>query len=111
MTLSAAKVKAAKWTITAHNVEGLQSLRAIIGPIGYETKKKHPNLSAINAVDGSNCLTVQEQDLICVVDLITMTTYFIVTAPLMTKELTLAKSLLGHPTISSVYLMTRLADN
>jgi hypothetical protein len=71
MTPSAAKVKAAKWTITAHNVEGLQSLglRAIIGPIGYGIKKKHPNPSAIDTVDGSNRLTVQEQDLIRVVDL------------------------------------------
>jgi hypothetical protein len=36
----------------------------VVGRVGYGVKKKHPNLSAINANDGSNRLTVQEQDLI-----------------------------------------------
>lgn len=69
MTLSISKVKAAKWTITAKSVEGFESLRAVIGRIGYGVKKRHPNLAALTATDGSNRLTVQEQDIINVIDL------------------------------------------
>jgi hypothetical protein len=44
MTLSISKVKAAKWTITATSVEGFESLRAVIGRIGYGVKKGTPIL-------------------------------------------------------------------
>ena len=69
MTLSVGRQISTKWTITARNIEGFESLRSVIGRIGYGVKKKHPNLSAINATDGSNRMSVQEQDLIHIVDL------------------------------------------
>jgi hypothetical protein len=69
MTLSVAKSKATKWTITAKNVDGFEAIRSVIGRIGYGVKKKHPNLSSLSANDGSNRLTVQEQDTIHIVDL------------------------------------------
>ncbi len=69
MTLSVAKTKSTKWSITAINVDGFEAFRSVIGRIGYGIKKKHPNIPAINSNDGSNRLTIQEQDLIHNVDL------------------------------------------
>jgi hypothetical protein len=71
LTLSIAKVKSTKWTVTANTIKGFESLRRVIGRIGYGVQKWHPNLAASTATDGSNCCTVQvqEQDLIHVVDL------------------------------------------
>ena len=69
LTLSIAKVKSTKWTITANSIEGFDSLRRVVGRIGFGVKKRHPTLAALTANDGSNRLTVQEQDLIHIVDL------------------------------------------
>jgi hypothetical protein len=62
-------VKSTKWTVTANTIEGFESLRRVIGRIGYGVQKWHPNSAASTATDGSNCCTVQEHDLIHVVDL------------------------------------------
>lgn len=64
LTLLVDKAICTRYAITARNVSGFDALRAVVGRVGYGVKKKHPNLSAINANDGSNRLTVQEQDLI-----------------------------------------------
>jgi hypothetical protein len=64
LTLSVDKAICTRYAITARNVSGFDALRAMVGRVGYGVKKKHPNLSAIDANDGSNRLTVQEQDLI-----------------------------------------------
>jgi hypothetical protein len=69
MTLSVDKVKCTRWAISAKNVDGFQAMRSIIGRVGFGVKKKHPNLSAIQRNDGSNRLTIQEHDLIHIVDL------------------------------------------
>jgi hypothetical protein len=69
MTLSVAKSKATKWTITTKNVDGFVAICSVIGRIGYGIKKKHPNLSLLTANNGSNRLTVQEQDTIHIIDL------------------------------------------
>jgi hypothetical protein len=69
LKLSIAKVKSTKWTITANSTEGFDSLQRVIGRIGIGVKKWHPTLAAFSDHDGSNRLTVQEQDLIHLVDL------------------------------------------
>jgi hypothetical protein len=63
LTLSIAKVKSTKWTITANSTKGFDSLRRVIGRIGIGVKKRHPTLAALSANDGS------KQDLIHLVDL------------------------------------------
>jgi hypothetical protein len=67
LTLSVNKIKCTRYAVTARNVEGFDALRTVIGRVGYGVKKKHPNMSAIEANNGSNRLTVQEHDLIHVV--------------------------------------------
>jgi hypothetical protein len=69
LTLSVDKVNCTRYVITAKNVDGFDVVRSIIGRVGCGVKKKHPNLGAINKNDGSNRLTIQEHDLIHIVDL------------------------------------------
>jgi hypothetical protein len=67
LTLSVNKINCTRYAITARNVAGFDALSAVIGRVGFGIKKKHPNLSAIEANDGSNRLTVQQHDLVHVV--------------------------------------------
>ena len=69
LTLSVARTTTKKFTVVAKDVAGFEVLRSLITRIGLGVKKRHPKLSTIEARDGSNIRTVQEQDTIHVVDI------------------------------------------
>ena len=69
MTLSIGKADTVKWIVRAEDIDGFKAMRTVMSNVGYGVKKRHPTLSALYATDGSNCLTVQEQDTIHLVDI------------------------------------------
>ena len=69
LSLSVARSTTKKFTVVAKDIAGFEALRSLITRIGLGVKKRHPKLSTIEARDGSNILTVQEQDTIHVVDI------------------------------------------
>lgn len=68
LTLSVAQTITTKYTLFASNIIGFDAMRCFISRVGLGVKKRHPKLSTINSHDGSNKLTVQEQDTIHIVD-------------------------------------------
>eukprot|EP00956_Cyclotella_meneghiniana_P009161 scaffold12557_cov75-Cyclotella_meneghiniana.AAC.5 len=69
LTMSVGRSTTKKFTVVAKDIAGFEVLQSLITRIGLGVRKRHPKLSTIEARDGSNILTVQEQDTIHVVDI------------------------------------------
>jgi hypothetical protein len=69
LTLSVSNAKANVWFITASCYEGFESLRSVIGNVGYGVKKSHPASSIFaSAFFRNQTLTLQDHDIIRTVD-------------------------------------------
>ena len=70
LTLSVCKSNTTKYTVLASNITGFNFLCCFIARVGLGVKKRHPKLTTINTNNGngSNTLTLQEQDTIQLVD-------------------------------------------
>ena len=70
LTLSVCKSNTTKYTVLASNITGFEALCCFITRVGLGVKKRNPKLTTVNTNtgNGSDTLTVQEQDTIHLVD-------------------------------------------